>query len=149
MRAAQDRRDLLVARCDSDLSVDDKEDEIGLGDRSTRLIGDLGRQRRGVDDVHAAGVDEAEPVPRPLAGQVLAIPCHAGGLVHDRCPRAGEPVDQRRLADVGEAHDGDGAEKIRAHAGGVATRGRPSSCISISQCQRREISSPMRTEASR
>jgi len=73
--------------------------------RLARLLRDRPRQRRRVGDVDAAGVDEHEPLARPLADELLPVARHARGLVHDRRARLGQPVDQRRLADVGEADD--------------------------------------------
>ena len=111
-RAAQDRGQLLVARSDPGPRVEDEEDEVGLGDRAARLLGDLLRQRRRVGDVHAAGVDEQEALAGPLADDLLAVARDAGRLVDDRLARAGQPVDERRLADVREADDGDRAEQL-------------------------------------
>ena len=57
----------------------------------------------------------------PLADQLLAVARHARGLVHDGGARAGQPVDQRRLADVREADDRDRSEQARHRAGGTAS----------------------------
>ena len=111
VRLAQDLRDLLVAGSDPELRVDDEEHEVRLGDGLARLHRDRARDRRLVGDVDAAGVDEQEPPARPLAHELLAVARDAGGLVHDRSARARQPVDERRLAHVGEADDGDGTEE--------------------------------------
>ena len=117
----QDRGELLVAGGDPGPCVEDEQDEVGLGDRAASLVGDLLRQRRRVGDVDAAGVDEQEAVPSPLADDLLAVARDAGRLVDDGLARAGQPVDERRLAHVREADDGDGAEQLlRVHGGGVA-----------------------------
>ena len=100
--------------------VDDEEHEVGLLDRRARLLGDRARDRRRVGDVDAAGVDEQEALAVPLADELLAVARDARRLVHDRGARAGEPVDERRLADVREADDRDGADQpvgSRAHGG--------------------------------
>ena len=102
----------------------DEEDEVGLGDRAARLLGDLLRQRRRVGDVDAAGVDEQEALAGPLADDLLAVARDAGRLVDDGLARAGQPVDERRLADVREADDGDRAEQLVGAHGG-AWRRRP------------------------
>ena len=121
--------------------VDDEEDEVGLGDRASRLLGDLLRQRRRVGDVHAAGVDEQEALAGPLAVELLAVARDAGVSWTTACARAGQPVDERRLADVREADDRDRAEQFLAAHGGVAKSGRPFSCRPPSQRQSRWISS--------
>ena len=112
LRLAQDLRDLLVARRDPDLRVDDEEDEVGLRDRLARLVGDRARDRRLVGDVDAAGVDQQEALRAPLADELLAVARDARRLVHDRRARPGQPVDERRLPDVREADDRDGADEI-------------------------------------
>ena len=108
VRAAQDLRDLLVARRDPDLRVDDEEHEVGLLDRRARLVGDRARDRRRVGDVDAAGVDQPELRPGPLADELLAVARDAGRLVDDGGARARQAVDERRLADVRKADDRDG-----------------------------------------
>ena len=118
-RAAQDRGQLLVAGRDARPRVDDEEDEVGLGDRAARLLGDLLRQRRRVGHVHAAGVHEQEAPARPLADELLAVACDARGLVHDCLTGAGQAVDERRLAHVREPDDGDRAEQLVGAHGGV------------------------------
>ena len=111
VRLAQDLRDLLVAGRDPELRVDDEEDEVGLGDRLARLVGDRARDRRLVGDVDAARVDEQEALAGPLADELLAVARDARRLVDDGRARAGEAVDERRLADVRKADDRDGAEE--------------------------------------
>jgi len=72
---------------------------------------DLLAERAGVLGVHPTSVDEPEPGAVPLAQQLLAVPCHAGGLVDDGRATLGQAVDQRRLADIREADDGHGAKQ--------------------------------------
>ena len=86
--------------------------------------------------------------------ELLAVPRNARRLVDDRGASLGEPVDERRLPDIGKADDGNrsgdldrfdralvvggppGRSSSRpGHRGGVASRGRPSSWISTSHCQ--------------
>src|SRR5581483_6216268 len=59
-RRAQDLRQLLVAGRDPRARVDDEEDEVGVRDRGTGLVGDRARQLVAARDVDAAGVDEQE-----------------------------------------------------------------------------------------
>ena len=137
---AEDHGELLVAGRDPRPRVDDEQHEVGLVDRGLRLLGDLRAERPALDLVDAARVDQPEPGAGPLAEELLAVPGHARRLVHDCGPALREPVDQRRLADVREADDRDGAgdlarrldlldELVVAHRGGTAS-GRPRSCIS-------------------
>ena len=150
LRLAQDLRELLVAGRDAGAGVDDEEHEVGLGDRGARLLRDLAGDRMRVDDVDAAGVDQQEVEPVPLRDQLLAVARRALRLVHHRLARRGEPVDQRRLADVREADDRDRALQFDrglrglAHTGGVAFSGRPFACRPASQSKstlmRRSIS---------
>ena len=92
LRLAEDLCDLLVARRDPDLGVDDEEDEVGLGDRLAGLDGDRAGDRRLVGDVDAAGVDQEEAPAGPLDDELLAVARDARGLVDDRlraCRSAG------------------------------------------------------------
>ena len=91
--------------------VDDEDDEVGLVDGPPRLLGDLLGQRRRVGDVDPAGVDEDEALARPLADDVLAVARDARRLEDNGLARGGEAVDERRLADVRKADDGDRAEQ--------------------------------------
>ena len=150
LRLAQDLSELLVAGCDAGAGVDDEEHEVGLGDRGACLLRDLAGDRMWVDDVDAAGVDQQEVEPVPLRDQLLAVARRALRLVHHRLTRRGEPVDERRLADVRETHDRDRALQFDrglgglAHTGGVACSGRPFACRPASQSKstlmRRSIS---------
>ena len=159
LRGPQGDRQLLVARRDPVPGVDDEEDEVGLRDRRARLLRDLGAERVGGEVVDAARVDQEEVLAVPVREQLLAVAGDAGRLVHDRLPRLGQPVDQRRLADVREADDRDRADDLGlldlgglgrlAHDGGVARSGRPSSCISPSQSCRPWIRFCTSAEASR
>ena len=112
LRLAQDLRELLVARRDALARVDDEEDEVCLADRGPRLLGDLARDRMRVGDVDAAGVDRHELLAQPLDDQLLTVARRAARVVHDRRARRGQPVDERRLADVREPDDRDRADQV-------------------------------------
>ena len=56
---------------------------------------------------HARGVDEADRAVVGLDHRVDGVAGGAGQVVHDGALLADEPVEQRRLADVGAADDGD------------------------------------------
>ena len=123
-------RELLVAGRDARLRVDDEEDEVGLRDRGARLDGDLLRDRARVGDVDAARVDQQEALAVPLADELLAVAGRALHCVDDRRARGGEPVDQRRLADVREPDDRDRAAERRLQQPGLrlvrsSSTGRP------------------------
>ncbi len=151
VREAEDLRDLLVARRRADARVDDEEHEVGLLDRLARLVRDRARDLGVVRDVDPAGVDHEEAAAVPLDLELLAVARHARRLVHDRCARLGQPVDERGLADVREADDRDGADQLvgpRAHGSSTCV-GRPASCTSTSQRQSRWISRSTSIDASR
>ena len=73
---------------------------IGLG-------GDLAADRAGVGVVDAAGVDELEGAAVPLGAGLAPVAGDARHGVDDRVAPAGEPVEERRLADVRVADDRD------------------------------------------
>jgi hypothetical protein len=126
-RRPQDGRDLLVARGDTCARIREEDDDVRLGHGLARLVRDRARDRRRVGDVDAARVDEQELLPGPLADELLAVARDTRRLVHDGGAALGEPVHERRLADVRKADDRDRARERRlGHAGGTATAGRPS-----------------------
>src|SRR5205823_14815811 len=57
---------------------------------------------------HTARVHQPEPPSVPLGGAEMPIAGDARAGVHDRVPAPDQSVEQRRLADVGAADDGDG-----------------------------------------
>ena len=69
--------------------------------------------------VPAAGVDDGEGAAVPVGVVGDPVAGHAGDVLDDRLAAADDPVDQRRLADVGPADDGED----RHRAGGSAVRG--------------------------
>ena len=165
-RLAQDLGELLVTGRHPRLRVDDEQHEVGLLDGLPRLRRDLRAERSGVGAVDPARIDEAERRAGPLAKELLAVTRDSRRLVDDRGARRGEAVDQRRLADVRVADDGHRAGDLdvvgevggsvvtralsppRRHDGGVASRGRPSSCTPPSHSQSFLTSRSISTEAS-
>ena len=87
--------------------VDDEQRDLGVGQRGARLVLDRDGERVVVAEVDAAGVDQRERAAVPVGLELLAVARDARALVHDRLARLREPVDQRRLADVRVADDGD------------------------------------------
>ena len=71
--AAQEVGDLLVAGAHAGARVDDEHRGLRVGERGPRLVADRARDRVGVARVHAAGVDEREAAPVPLACDLLAV----------------------------------------------------------------------------
>ena len=126
VRRPQDLSELLVAGRDAGARVDDEEHEVRLCDGRARLLGDLAVERSLALEVDAAGVDDPEVDAVPVREQLLAVAGDSRGLVDDGCAALGQAIDQRRLADVGEADDRHRADDLRhlVHAGGVAWRGR-------------------------
>src|SRR5207237_1373547 len=59
-----------------------------------------------VGEAHAAGVDQLEEPAVGLDQRGHPVARDAGGRVDDGDAPARQPVEQRRLADVGPAHDG-------------------------------------------
>ena len=100
VRAAQEVGQLGVARAQARARVDDEDGDLRVGQRGLRLAADGVRDRVGVDEVHAAGVDEEEAPAVPLRGHLVAVARDPGALVHDGGARAAEAVDQRGLPDV-------------------------------------------------
>ena len=104
---AQPLGDLLVERHDAVADVDDEEDDGGRVDGELDLPLDVGGEVVDVHDAHAAGVDQFEEAVAGLDDGGDAVAGDAGGRIDDGDAPAGEPVEQRRLADVRPADDRD------------------------------------------
>ncbi len=72
-----------------------------------RLAKDFGGDKGGVVGDDAAGVDEAGRGGLPVDEAVDAVAGDAGLVADDGTARAGEAIEEGRLADVGAAADGD------------------------------------------
>src|SRR6202022_867935 len=86
---------------------DHEEDHVGLLDRLLGLPADLAGERPAALGQPSTRIDDSEATPGPLDRQLLAVAGHPGLFLDDGGPLAHEPVDQRRLADVGPADDRD------------------------------------------
>ena len=122
---AQDLDDCLVRVGDADRGVDDEEHGVGQRD------GDLGLQRDPLEEslrvrVPAAGVDDGERAAVPVGVVGDAVAGDAGLVLDDGLAAADDPVDQRRLPDVGAADDG----QHRSGAGGLVVLGHDAPCWS-------------------
>ena len=103
---AQDLDDRLVDVGDPDGRVDDEQHRVGERDRDLGLAGDPLGEPAGVR-VPASGVDDGEgpAVPERVVGD--PVPGHARHVLDHGLAASDDPVDQRRLADVGPADDGE------------------------------------------
>ena len=89
--------------------VDHEQRDVGLVDRTQRteyrvVLGAL------VDlapPAHARGVDETNGAPLGLDNRVDRVACRARHIMHDRPVFADEAIEERRLAHIRAAHDGD------------------------------------------
>ena len=89
------------------LRVDHEQRDVGVGQRLAHLVPDRDGERVGVLEVDAAGVDQRERPAVPVGRELLAVARDPRTLVHDRLARLREAVDERGLADVRIADDGD------------------------------------------
>ena len=110
-REAVEEADLVLFVVDARIGTTpgDEEDEVGLLDRLACLVCDRPRELGVVGDVDAARVDHEEAAAVPFDLELLAVARDAGRLVDDRRARGRQPVDERGLADIRKADDGDRA----------------------------------------
>ena len=87
-------------------AVDDEQHEVGAAHRGLDLAADLGLEVAAARHP-AAGVDDAERHAEPLGLQLLAVAGDPRAVLDDRRLLADDAVEQRALADVGPADDGD------------------------------------------
>ena len=107
-------RDNLIERGPAGEGVDDEQDDVGAPEGTADLLLDVGLEVVVVDDADAAGVDELEVVLVVLDDHGDAVARDAGSRVDDADPLAGEDVQQRALADVRAANDGDNGQRHSA-----------------------------------
>ena len=105
--AAEHLSDLLVEVRDAGLDVDHEEDHVGLLQREEHLLADGGLEALGGAGHEAAGVDEIELAAAPVHLAVDPVARDAGLVVDDGVPGLGEAVEERGLAHVRAADDGD------------------------------------------
>ncbi len=111
--AAQAAGNFAVERHDAFLHVDDQHDDIRRFDGQFHLF------ERGLDDdvagffaaqqTDAAGVHEREGVPAPLGLGGDAVARDAGLVMHDGDAPSDDAIEQRGLADIRPADNGDQA----------------------------------------
>ena len=110
-RAPQQVGRLQVGRGHPHSRIDHEHDDVRLGDGQPGLL--LDAELDGVVgvDLEPAGVDEHEPAAVPLGIPVQPVAGGAGAVLHDRGARTDDAVEQRALADVRPADDGDDRER--------------------------------------
>ena len=104
---SQEPGKFLVGSGDGSAAVDDEEDERRMIDCNLRLFEDLSRDLGFLAGNDAAGVDNLEGSPVPSSRAIDAIAGDAGLIGNDRSALADEAVEERRLANIGPADDGD------------------------------------------
>ena len=88
-------------------AVHDHDDRGGFVERDPSLAKDFGRDEIFVFGKDAAGIDDAKCVAAPVGFAVQAVAGDAGFVADDGAPRSDQAIEQRGLADVGPADDGD------------------------------------------
>ena len=87
--------------------IDHEDDDVGLGDREAGLLLDAQLDRVVGIDLEAAGVDDHEPPAVPLGVAVQPVARRPRAVLDDRRARPDDAVEERALADVRPADDGD------------------------------------------
>jgi hypothetical protein len=103
---AQVPGDVVVLRRQAAARVYHEDDDVGFRNGLPRLLGHLHVDAALGRRLEAAGVDHDEFVLAVLRVAVVAVAREAGEIGDDGVARLGQPVEQRRLADVGAAHQG-------------------------------------------
>ena len=83
-RAAQQIGHLLIARAHAGAGVDDEHRDLRFGQPGAGLVANRAGERVLILEVDAAGVDQREEAPVPLALELLAVARDPRALVHDR-----------------------------------------------------------------
>ena len=123
---AHELGDPRVARMHADLRIDDEQHQVGFLDGLLDLLANLEVHRERRIFAEAAGVDEPEGAAVPFGAREMAVARRARLVAHDGRVAADDAIEQRRLADVGPADDGDDGEAHAAPAVAVSS-GDPSS----------------------
>ncbi|MEI9998219.1 MAG: hypothetical protein WDO13_03145 [Verrucomicrobiota bacterium] len=108
MALAQQPRNGLVQRRESLARVDHEDDFRGRSQREIDLVLDRVLEAFPVLHADAAGVDEREPVVAPARAGHQPVARGAGTVEDEGNVAPGQRVEERGLADVGAADDGDG-----------------------------------------
>ena len=139
--ATKELRNAIVLVGDAHRGVDDQQDDVGIGDRSLRLLAHLAIE--GVlGGQPPAGVDQRELATDPLGVDRLAVTSDARSLLDDRLLRSRDPVHEGRLADVRATNDGDGRFASAHDVGSSAARRECPSVVTTSTGLGRSSSDP-------
>ena len=115
-------RDVGVLGGESLDGVDDEDRDVGAADRLQRTERREALRGRTAGDLAAApdagGVDEDDLAPAPLQRRVDRVAGRAGHLADDRPVLPEEGVEERRLADVRAADEGDRRGLVVLRGGG-------------------------------
>jgi hypothetical protein len=104
---ADDVRDRSVLRGQAVGDVDHEHDDVGLGRRRLRHVGDLARELAFGRQLEAAGVDDVERTSSPFRRVQDLVARDAGALLDDRLAASDDAVHERRLPDVRTPDDRD------------------------------------------
>src|SRR5262249_42570461 len=116
-RVAQQLRDVVIAWMQAYSRVDDEQQQIRFADRFIDLATNLDVHRHARIIGNAAGIDEPERTPGPVGLGKMAVARGARFFGDDRAVVADDPVEQRRLADVGPADERDDGNRAHAATG--------------------------------
>ena len=133
--AAQQLREMAVGAGHADAGVDQEQHHVAIGERGLGLRAHAARQRDRVALLQPRGVDDGEGEVAEAGLALAPVAGHARLVVDQRELAADEAVEQRRLADVGSADDGDFGQgaHLGACAGGLRARDAtsPSSVLAV------------------
>ena len=118
-RPPKQGRRLLVGRRQAGHGVDEEDDDVRLADREAGLLLDLQLDRVSRIDLETAGVDDHEPPAVPIGVAVHPVAGRPGAVLDDRLAPSDDPVEERRLPNVGPADDGDHRQTGEARGGHV------------------------------
>ena len=104
-------RNLHIGRRHARAAVDDEHDDTSLCNGAQALLAHAALKLRFAFDLEAAGVDHGELPPGPFRVREQPVAGHPGLVVHERLAASDDAVEERRLADVRPADDGDRRER--------------------------------------
>ena len=110
---SQDLGRLEVRRRHARHRIDDEDDDVRLGDGQPGLLLDACLDRVVRIEFEPARVDDHEPAAIPLRVAVQAVAGRPRAVLDDGGAAADDAVEERALADIGTADDGDDREPAR------------------------------------
>ena len=106
-RRADQLGERLVVGGDAFARIDDEEHEIGRGQRRFALLAHALGNRAALGLLEAGRVDDGHGIAGEIGFAVASVARQPRHIRDERGTAARQPVEQRRLADVGAADDGD------------------------------------------